>query len=408
MVKGRTWFTLFILSLGTVAATASCGSDEATGSAGASGVSGGSIISGGGRAGGAVGRAGSSTGGGSSVSQSALGIECTTDAQCGDGLVCAKANGTAFGDGGPSKGMCTMSCVPGGLECDALQAGAECFNFGTTAAPQGYCLASCVQDDPVDLNSKCSGRTDFVCVDLGTSGPAPFCLPHCLSDADCGSGLFCDKTSLLGLCSKTKPPAGDPVGSPCTPSTSTTTAPNTCAGYCIRTSDDGVTPPTGLCLELCSVGFPCMYGSGSKPTPGGFCGGKLGATTDPFGALDLGYCLPNCSCSGDCKFPGDLCRKWPSADAALASELGADGVCYPVVADSVELSCGEGGAGGSGGAAGEAGAAGSTPSAGGASSGAGGASSGAGGATSGTGGATSGTGGATSGTGGATSGTGGH
>ena len=31
MVKARTWFTLFMVSLGTVAATASCGSDEATG-----------------------------------------------------------------------------------------------------------------------------------------------------------------------------------------------------------------------------------------------------------------------------------------------------------------------------------------------------------------------------------------
>jgi len=163
--------------------------------------------------------------------------------------------------------------------------------------------------------------------------------------------LFCDKTSPLGLCSKTKPPAGDPVGTPCTPSTSTNPVPNTCEGYCIRTSADNVTPVTGACDELCADGFECMYGSGSAPKPGGLCGGQL--TSADFGALDLGYCLPNCSCTGDCKLDGDLCRKWPAADADLASLLGAPGVCFPVVSQSVELTCGEGGAGGAGGAGGD-------------------------------------------------------
>jgi hypothetical protein len=339
VVNARTWFTLFIISLGTVAATASCGSDEATGGSGGNG----SIISGGGRAG-SVGRAGS--GGGSNVGSTALGTECSSDAQCGDGLICAKANGTLFGGAGPSKGMCTMPCEPGGTECGALKAGAECFDFSTTAETQGYCLDACEQDTPVDVTSKCAGRSDFVCVDLGEDAVLPFCVPHCRSDAECGTGLFCDKSSLLGLCSKTKPPAGDPVGSDCTPSATS----NTCEGYCIRTSADGVTPVTGSCVELCSGGSECMYGSGSNPAPGGFCGGAL---SDPFGAIDLGYCLPNCSCSGDCKLPGDLCRKWPDADRDLADVLGAPGVCYPVVAQSVELTCGEGGAGGAGGAGGE-------------------------------------------------------
>jgi hypothetical protein len=96
-----------------------------------------------------------------------------------------------------------------------------------------------------------------------------------------------------------------------------------------------------------------MYGAGTKPTPGGFCGGQLGDVD--LGAIDLAYCLPNCSCSGDCKLDGDLCRKWPDEDSDLADALGAPGVCYPVVAMSVELSCGEGGAGGAGGASGAGG-----------------------------------------------------
>ena len=93
-----------------------------------------------------------------------------------------------------------------------------------------------------------------------------------------------------------------------------------------------------------------MYGSGSDPVPGGFCFGVL---SDPFGALDLGFCLPNCSCSGDCQLPGDLCRKWPEEDADLAQLLGAPGVCIQDLAQSTELSCSEGGAGGAGGAGGD-------------------------------------------------------
>jgi Cys-rich repeat protein len=364
VVKARTWFTLFIVSLGTVAATASCGSDEATGGSSGSG----NIISGGGRSGnagsvgraGAVGRAGSS--GSSSVGDpTSLGLECTSDAQCAEGMVCAKANGTLFGGAGPSKGMCTKACTPtpAGTECSDLKPGAQCFDFGTDDEPQGYCLDACEQDSPLDITSKCAGRTDFVCADLGDedTGPAPFCVPHCRSDAECGTGLFCDKSSLLGLCSKTKPPAGDPVGAPCTPTTESDPVPNTCAGYCIRTSENGVSPVTGVCVELCSGGSECMYGAGSKPTPGGFCGGAL---SDPWGALDLGYCLPSCSCTSDCKIEGDLCRKWTDNQSDLAEELGAPGICYPVVAMSVELSCGEGGAGGDG-AGGASGAGGDGP-----------------------------------------------
>lgn len=304
----------------------------------ANGGAGGGIISGAGR-GGALGHAGSS--GGSSTAAGSLGATCANDAQCGTGLVCATADNNLFGTGGPSNGMCTKPCTAGGTECSKLSAGADCFDFGPETAPRAYCLAACELGDPADLQTKCAGRADVVCVDLGDSSVLPFCVPHCRSDAECGSGSYCDKSSLLGLCSKTKPPAGDPVGTPCTPGATT----NTCAAYCLRTSADGVTPVTGNCVELCSGGSECMYGSGSSPAPGGFCGGTL---SDTFGELNLGYCLSNCSCTADCKIPGDLCRKWPAADASLVSVLGAPGVCYPTVAESVELTCSQGGSGGAG------------------------------------------------------------
>jgi hypothetical protein len=340
VVNARTWFTLFIISFGTVAATASCGSDEATGGGGGAG----SIISGGGRAG-STGRAGS--GGGTSATGISLGTTCATDAQCADGLICVKAGSGLFGGTGPSNGMCTMPCQFGGSECGAIKAGSQCFPFGTDDDPESYCLEACELGAPADVSAKCSGRADFVCVDVGVDDIVPLCLPHCRSDAECGTGLFCDKTSVLGLCSKTKH-TGDPIGSECDPESDT----NTCEAFCVRTSDDGVTPVTGICIELCSGGSECAYGSGTKPVPGGFCGGKFSAASS---VIDVGYCLPNCSCTGDCTMPGDLCRKWPAADADLADALGAPGVCFPNVTQTVELTCGEGGAGGAGGSSGAGG-----------------------------------------------------
>jgi hypothetical protein len=43
-----------------------------------------------------------------------------------------------------------------------------------------------------------------------------------------------------------------------------------------------------------------------------------------------------------------MCRAWSTAatEQQLKMALGADGLCYPNVTDSVALDCGEGGAGG--------------------------------------------------------------
>jgi hypothetical protein len=336
VVKARTWLTLFIISLGTVAATASCGSDEATGTGG---TGGGSIL-GGGRAG-SVGRAGSGGSGGNSVGAvPTLGATCGSDLDCGAGLTCITADSTALGSGGPSLGMCTKTCATD-TDCDALETGAGCINFGTTAAPKPYCVEACTQGgDSTAFDTKCQGRADVACVDLSdpnsaTALPDPFCLPRCRADLECGTGLFCNKRN--GLCSTTKR-TGDPVGTACDPAAAT----NACEGICLGFPDG-----TGKCAEPCSGFLPCMY---AVDKPGGLCTGALSAN---FGPLDQGYCEPNCACAADCAFPGDTCWGWTPAESSLATALGAVGTCFvsttPIVTGSVELTCGEGGSGGDGG-----------------------------------------------------------
>jgi hypothetical protein len=138
--------------------------------------------------------------------------------------------------------------------------------------------------NPTDLAAKCHGRADQACAGFskGSSVTVFLCDPLCRSDADCGSGLFCDPVG--GLCSATKP-TGDPAGTPCDPNAATTN----CLGVCRTTSTFGATPATGVYVQYCSGLTECAY---SSSKPGGYCGGAFG---EHFGALDLGYCQPSCN-----------------------------------------------------------------------------------------------------------------
>ena len=168
--------------------------------------------------------------------------------------------------------------------------------------------------------------TRFACASLDDGGA--FCLPLCRADVECGPDRFCNRAS--GLCEQTKP-VGDPVGATCDP-TATTTG---CRETCLRTSEDGVTPITGVCVELCSGALECMWDdAGTKP--GGFCAGRL---SEAFGPFDLGFCYPTCDCSGECPTFGAKCRAWPSADAEIKNILGKPGLCYETTEGTTELTC---------------------------------------------------------------------
>ena len=365
MSKGRVWFTLFISSLVAATATASCGGGSVTvvaaggsppgtapgSGAGATGLgggavgaaaasdSGGSDATGGasaiGRAGstglpGSLGRSGASglpafPGSGGSAGVGTLGAMCASNLDCSSALICITPDSAAFASGGPSLGLCTRPCTTD-ASCAALVLGAGCVNFGTPTAPKAYCLEGCTQGGDVSsFDSKCHGRPDVACTDLSsTSTPEPFCVPLCRADLECGLGLFCNRKS--GLCSATQS-TGDPVGTACDPASTV----STCQGICV-----GFSATAGRCAEVCSGLSPCMFGGPSGDVPGGLCSGAL---SQNFGPLDEGFCEPNCQCTADCEFPDHVCRAWPTAEASFKQALGADGMCYPSVLDSVELLC---------------------------------------------------------------------
>ena len=289
---------------------------------GGAGGAGGDV--GGGRAGSAA--AGSGAAAGSSAGATAvagkglLGADCENDSQCVTGLTCLRASSTELDGAGPANGLCTLLCETNG-DCTKLEAGAGCFSYGE----HGYCLEACAQGAPADPDSKCRGRGDVACTSVETEA---FCLPLCRADVECGGSRFCDRAS--GLCVDSKP-VGDPVGAPCDP----TAANPTCRDVCLRSSAEGVTPVTGICVEPCSGGLACMYDdAGTKP--GGLCVGPL---SEPFGLFDLGYCLPSCTCSKDCPTFAAKCRAWTSAEADYKDFIGKAGLCLDSNEGSSELTC---------------------------------------------------------------------
>ena len=354
MIKGRTWFSLCIMGVVTLIATASCGgNDEGTGG----GAAGGGVLGGDGSSG-AIGR-----GGAGNAGASLFGATCTTDAQCSAGLICLTSN--AVEGTGPSNGVCTVACTSHS-DCIALEAGSGCVDLSPSDTQHGYCMNGCTLGN--NDASKCNGRPDFLCADLSAVAQ-PLCVPWCRADIECGQGMFCDHGT--GSCVGSKP-KGDPDGTACVPaitnaSTGVVVTPGSdnCEGFCLRTSDTGVTPPTGVCAETCGAFLDCGYGRGSKPT--GLC---LGGGTTTTGVLELGYCLAACDCTANCPLPGDVCRAWASDEQAYATDLNTRGLCLSDASDTSEVTVCNDGAGGAGGASSVDGAAGD----GGSQAGAGGAS----------------------------------
>lgn len=273
-------------------------SSSSTGGGGGTGGSGGSGGKGGGSGGtggtggtGGSGGAGAQGGGGAGggVVQSGVGKTCTADADCGNNLLkCSTAKGMdqVFG-GGPANGYCTKACT---LDSDC-PSDALCYPPGGP----GECVEQCSWgvpalmfiNDPLD-KTKCYGREDARCIDLGMGAGA--CLPTCGADADCPVGEHCDPRTAVCVA---VPTAGDPMGAKCDPAM----VPSNCAGLCLSA---GMTQTE--CSQVCVVG-----GDLNGNDCGGLAKGLCAYIANGTGAGDEAYCTPACSKQADCQTPGWSC-----------------------------------------------------------------------------------------------------
>ncbi|HVU05255.1 MAG TPA: hypothetical protein VHE30_26085 [Polyangiaceae bacterium] len=251
-------------------------------------------------------------GGNGSGKASRIGQKCVQDRDC-NGLKCLTSASTAFFGGGPPNGICTADCQADPSICSQqLDPNSVCVGFGSDASAPAYCLQRCTIGAPAD--SKCHGRTDFVCDDSNSPGDA-WCLPLCGSDADCGTrkcdfrtGRCVDATDVSGTL---------PLGADCDP----TLVKDPCNGVCVNTSLTDSGPQTGVCNTICTIGAPAACGeTGASATLQNAC---LFATSDLAIEGDLGVCSHLCDCNDDCN-GGLVCRPFT---AAQAQGIGRAGYC---------------------------------------------------------------------------------
>ncbi|APR87181.1 hypothetical protein A7982_12530 [Minicystis rosea] len=224
-----------------------------------------------------------------------LGLPCTSDATCGP-LTCLETANLGINGTAPQGGLCTKTCNSN-ADCPS---GGICADFGA----KSYCTQTCTDGSNVPAAQKCRGRHDMACAALNGGGGSA-CFPTCTSNEGCGSGLYCNYGT--GFC-QPLPLKGDPMGKACDPK-----ALNTCAGFCLC-NDANCT--TGYCSGLCTIG---QYQSCGEKEGTGLC--FLQFASDA-GTGDLGACVGDCQCDGDCA-PGLVCNGFVEAQ-----NVGFNGVCY--------------------------------------------------------------------------------
>ena len=232
----------------------------------------------------------------STTTANGVGGPCTQDADCVDPLKCALENSDypVFG-GGPSGGMCTMTCAADG-DCPSPMS--LCYQPANSAL--GLCVLSCQlgasADGGTDGGSlsatdlvatldpnKCLGRNDLRCTNTSVTGRLA-CLPACGSDAVC-NGRVCDPR--LAVCvDGGMADAGDTTGASCDPDPTAMTT--TCAGQCISFRNAAI----GMCSS------PCVLGS--TASCGGLDSGLCAFHPLANGAGDSGFCTRECSAHTDC------------------------------------------------------------------------------------------------------------
>lgn len=245
---------------------------------------------------------------------------CTSDIDCVDGLECFESDITygQFGTGGPAHGYCSRYCD---VDADCGGTG-TCLNGGSG----GVCFANCTFGPALTSPSaaldpsKCSGRDDVTCSNLGPAGP--ICVPTCRSNSDCPTGRICSPVS--GTCSRDPATPHDRAG---------TCDDATCSGICLNLPNGG-----RACTDRCTLGGDTTLDCGGNTV--GFC--ALTEIGLPVGAGDIGYCTAACTHHDDCLNPQTWCTRIEGGAASVgycleaplcSAECIGDHACTPLQPD---------------------------------------------------------------------------
>jgi hypothetical protein len=246
----------------------------------------------------------------------AIGAACETDADCPVGpggeapLTCITQTSTAFGEGGPQGGYCSLPCTDS-AECGAIDGPSAC------NTEIGYCFRLC---QPGESQAKCSSPYQ-ACLPADPEQGIGVCLPVCTSDLSCGEGLFCNLTDQNGVLCTPEQRTGGEIGAPCTDATAATDCKS---GLCVSF---GGANPGSFCSDFCTFGN-FQEGCGFSPESGAPRETLCGLTADPAGDIgDLGLCVELCDEAADCGQADWECEIFP--DEELQTAFTRLGQCVP-------------------------------------------------------------------------------
>jgi hypothetical protein len=272
--------------------------------------------------GGGSGNGGGGSGGGPALT-GAVGLPCTTDADCpragGPAFVCITPDADgALGNGAPQDGYCSAPCQVN-ADCHALDELSSCAEpFGDQGA---HCLATCQPGVGAGGQPllKCGSDRAQVCTPTTQDPTIGLCLPRCQSDSRCAAGRVCDPGES-GLCLR-EPKVGGGVGAACRAQTEAT---DCASGICFEYRAASGAVLGGTCSAGCT--FATSDGCGYDGASGG---PRASACLQPqlvSGAPgDLGFCFPLCDFASDCEQDGWACRRLEGVEEVL----GRAGECVP-------------------------------------------------------------------------------
>lgn len=257
---------------------------------------------------------------------SIVGARCATDADCLGGATCLRADNDSYlGAGGPPGGYCSFACSLEADDCTTHDPQTFCAPLGPDGA--GYCIRTCLSQDPDDGEAKCLNRADVVCVSAAADGALPFngtrqpgyCRPFCGSDEDCPAGRVCHRQGHI--CTDTQFP-GAPVGAACSLDAD-------CSGNeCEDQNDENI----GVCTSTCVLGSlsGCGFGHEAGAGRGAACLTPLVALAGfSEGVGDLGLCRELCDVAEECEQAASAGWICTPLSPEAAEFFGKTGACVP-------------------------------------------------------------------------------
>ncbi len=263
------------------------------------------------------------------MTPASLGMECETDADCGDGVTCLTED-EDFTPGIIAGGFCTIRCEqdPEFACGSAGLCGTATQGTDDTADDIGYCYDFCLY---TGLEAKCDDELNRVCLPINERG-AGVCENKCFSDGECPGDTKCNPRPPWTCVDESEIADAAPDGAVCTEA-------EDCSGGTCFFLEQGAA--TGICMSECTMRpetAACHRDLDDSTPATSICMPPLVLFVQDVdvGWNDIGNCLATCEPEVGCDHEDWSCLEITNQD--FLDDVGVSGVCLPsiLVADDAD------------------------------------------------------------------------